>query len=459
MDKVCVQGLGFVGAAMAAAISGARDSHGHPWFDVVAVDLPAAPGKARIDSLNAGCFPFQTADAALNETVKRGRDIGNLRASADPSEFETCDIVVVDVGLDVDFATDPPSARFDGFLAAIRTLGGRIRPGTLVIIETTVPPGTVSKLVVPELRSGLTARGIDPDSFLVAHSYERVMPGRGYLTSITNFWRVYSGHTPEAADACERFLKRLINTKDFPLTRLARTIDSETAKLMENSFRAVNIAFIEEWARFAERAGVDLTAVIQAIQMRPTHRNLMRPGFGVGGYCLTKDPLLVGVGARDLFGITDLSFPFTEAAVKVNGEMPRATLVLMQETLGNLKGKHVLLLGATYREDVADTRYSASSDFVLWAEEKGVAIDIHDPLVDELEDISRKVQRILPRPEGYDAVIFAVAHEEYRKLDPVAWLGPARPLIIDANNVLSAAQIAAYRIAGCDFKAVGRGDL
>jgi nucleotide sugar dehydrogenase len=458
MDKVCVQGLGFVGAAMVAAISAARDSHGHPWFEVVGVDLPTASGQARIDALNAGCFPFETTDATLNETIKRGLDIGNLRASADPSEFETCDIVVVDVHLDVDFATNRATARFDGFLAAIRTLGSRIRPGTLVIIETTVPPGTVSKLVVPELRRSLEVRDIDPEKVLVAHSYERVTPGREYLMSITDFWRVYSGHTPEAADACERFLKRLINTKDFPLTRLARTIDSETAKLMENSFRAVNIAFIDEWARFAERAGVDLPAVIQAIRMRPTHRNLMRPGFGVGGYCLTKDPLWVGVSARDLLGITDLSFPFSETAVKVNRDMPRATLALMQKMLGNLKGKHVLLLGATYREDVADTRYSASTDFVLWAEEKGVAIDIHDPLVDELEDLNRKVERILPRPGGYDAVIFAVAHNEYKKLDPAVWLGAARPLIIDANNMLSAAQITAFRTAGCGVKTVGSGD-
>jgi len=459
MDKVCVQGLGFVGAAMAAAVSGARDSHGHPWFEVVGIDLPVSSGRARIDSLNAGRFPFETLDISLNQTVKRGRDLGNLRASADPSEFETCDIVVVDVGLDVNFATDPATAKFDDFLAAIRTLGSRIRPGTLVIIETTVPPGTVSKIVVPELRRGLEARGIDSDSFLAAHSYERIMPGREYLASITNFWRVYSGHTPEAADACERFLKRLINTKDFPLTRLARTIDSETAKLMENSFRTVNIAFIEEWARFAERTGVDLPAVIDAIRIRPTHRNLMRPGFGVGGYCLTKDPLLAGVGAREIFGITDLSFPFSEAAVKLNGEMPRATLALMQEALGTLTGKHVLLLGATYREAVADTRYSASSDFVLWVEEKGVAIDIHDPLVSQLEAINRKVERILPRPDGYDAVIFAVAHDEYRNLDPIAWLGLTRPLIIDANNVLSATQITAFRAAGCSLKAVGRGDL
>jgi UDP-N-acetyl-D-mannosaminuronate dehydrogenase len=179
MDKVCVQGLGFVGAAMAAAVSGARDSHGHPWFEVVGIDLPVSSGQARIDSLNAGRFPFETLDISLNQTVKRGRDLGNLRASADPSEFETCDIVVVDVGLDVDFATDPATAKFNDFLAAIRTLGSRIRPGRLVIIETTVPPGTVSKSVVPELRRGLEARGIDPELFGQAFRKDLIIWGQG----------------------------------------------------------------------------------------------------------------------------------------------------------------------------------------------------------------------------------------------------------------------------------------
>src|ERR1700687_5839026 len=360
MDRVCVQGLGFVGAAMAAALACARDKNGSTCFDVVGVDLPTKLGKERIDEINSGRFPFETTDGAIHRAVKHGRDIGNLRASADPSEYEKCDIAVVDVQLDVNVDATPPTAKCDGFLAAIRTLGDHIRSGSLVIIETTVPPGTTSKLVVAELRKGLETRGVDPESVLIAHSYERVMPGRDYLKSITNFWRVYAGHTPQAADACERFLKKLINADDYPLTRLAHPIDSETAKLMENSFRAVNIAFIEEWARFAERAGVNLPSVIQAIQMRPTHRNIMRPGFGVGGYCLTTDPLLLGVGARELFGFFDLSFPFNEAAVRVNREMPRATLALLRSVLGVLMGKQILLLGAAYREGVSDTRNSAS---------------------------------------------------------------------------------------------------
>lgn len=459
MRKVCIQGLGYVGAAMAAAVAEARDQKGRPVFEVVGVDLSNSSSCARIGAINNGCFPFETADSALSRAIMRGRETGNLRASSDPIEYENCEIVVVDVPLDVDFDAVPPAAKFDQFLPAIETLASRLRVGTLVLVETTVPPGTTEKLVIPELRRGFKARNLDPNGALVAHSYERVMPGRDYLASITNFWRVYAGATEESARACEEFLKHIIDTERYPLTRLHRIIESEVAKLMENSFRAVNIAFIEEWARFAECTGMDLPSVVRAIKIRPTHQNIMRPGFGVGGYCLTKDPLLAGIGAREFFGLPDFSFSFCEAAVKTNHLMPHATIDMLRNSMSELKDKRVLLLGATYREDVADTRYSPSKDFVLWAEAEGATVHVHDPLVSELEGLSRPVMRDLPRPGDYDAAVFAVAHEPYRKLQPESWLGSARPLILDANSVLSAEQIALFQAAGCRVKAVGRGDL
>jgi nucleotide sugar dehydrogenase len=458
-QKVCVQGLGYVGAAMSAAIAEARNAEGQPQFDVVGVDLPTPQGLQRIEAINSGRFPFQVADRDLEAATRRGHDCGNLNATADPAAYERSDVVIVDVHLDVDFDACPPTAKLDSFTRAIRTLANRIRPRTLVIVQTTVPPGTTERVVAPMLRGGLAARGLDPESVLVAHSYERVMPGRDYLRSITNMWRVYSGITPEAADACEVFLSKVLNTVDFPLTRLKSPLDSETAKLMENSFRATNIAFVEEWARFAERTGVDLSAVISAIRIRPTHRNIMRPGFGVGGYCLTKDPLLLGVGARDVFGLVDLTFPFCEAAVKTNQQMPRATLGLLEDGLCGLNGKHILLLGASYREDVADTRHSPSADFLVWAEAKGARIDVQDPLAETLEDIGRPVRRDLSAPDGYDAAVFAVGHEHYRRLQPAQWLKRDRPLIVDANMVLTAFQISDFRNAGCRVKVVGRGDL
>jgi nucleotide sugar dehydrogenase len=457
LQKVCIQGLGFVGAAMATAVAAARNETGAPTFDVVGLDLPTQQGSQRIKAINAGRFPFETTDPELKSVTFRAVATGNLRASDDPSEYETADIVIVDVHLDVDFEAKPPIAKLACFERAVAILAERVRAGTLVIVETTVPPGTTEYIVAPLIREGLRRRNLASDSVLIAHSYERVMPGRQYLKSITDIWRVYSGATEAAGHACEMFLQKIVNTEQFPLTRLNRPLESETTKLMENSFRAVNIAFIEEWARFAEQSGIDLGAIVSAIRMRPTHRNIMKPGFGVGGYCLTKDPLLVGVGARDILGLRHLTFPFCETAVRTNQKMPFATLALLERHLGGLTEKRILLLGASYREDVSDTRYSPSADFLLWTEERGAIVSVHDPLVDMLED--RMVHRGDANPEGYDAVVFAVAHHAYRVLEPAVWLAGSKPFVVDANMVLNPEQIEAFRKAGCTLKVIGRGDL
>jgi UDP-N-acetyl-D-glucosamine dehydrogenase len=129
-----------------------------PVFDVVGVDLPTALAQKRIDAINNGRFPFETTDVVLTEAIARSRKTGNLRASSDPSEYENCDVVVIDVPLDVDFDPTLPVARFTEFLAAIRTLADRIPSDTLVLIETTIPPGTTEDEVIPELRKGLRNR-------------------------------------------------------------------------------------------------------------------------------------------------------------------------------------------------------------------------------------------------------------------------------------------------------------
>ena len=362
---VCVQGLGFVGAAMAVAVASARDDRGRPRFSVIGVDLPTPLGQERIDRINQGEFPFRTSDPALVEATAAAHAAGNLLGSSDPGSFAEADVIVVDIHLDVDTARERPTVDFTPFRAAIRTVASLMKPGALVIVETTVPPGTCERVAAPELAAALRSRGLREDAFLLAHSYERVMPGEHYLASITNFWRVYAGHTPEAADACARFLSQVINVEAYPLTRLATTTASETAKVLENSYRATNIAFIEEWGRFAEAVGVNLFEVITAIRVRPTHNNIRQPGFGVGGYCLTKDPLFAAIGARDLFDRDDLAFPFSEMAVQVNARMPLVTVDRLEELCGgNLSGKRVLLMGVAYRQEVADTRYSPSQTFV-----------------------------------------------------------------------------------------------
>jgi nucleotide sugar dehydrogenase len=347
----------------------------------------------------------------------------------------------------------------DGFAAAIRTLGERLPPGALVLVETTVPPGTCEKVVVPTLAETAVRRGLPADALLVAHSYERVMPGRDYLDSIVNYWRVYAGHTPEAAEACEAFLRRVINVRDYPLTRLSRTVASETAKVMENTYRAVNIAFIDEWRRYAEAVGIDLFEVVGAIAKRPTHANIRWPGFGVGGYCLTKDPTFAPAAVPQLFGLAPIAFPFSALAVKVNHDMPLGAVDRLEAMLGGtLAGRRILLMGISYRQDVDDTRYSPAETFVRAVEARGGCVVCHDPYVRFWEELSREVSAALPPPGDVDALVLAVPHRQFRDLDIGAWAGEARPFVLDANNVLSADRRRALREAGLRVESLGRAD-
>jgi len=250
----------------------------------------------------------------------------------------------------------------------------------------------------------------------------------------------------------------VLNIKEYPLTRLQSTTACETAKVLENSYRATTIALMEEWGRFAEAVGIDLFEVISAIRRRPTHSNMRQPGFGVGGYCLTKDPLLGAVAARQLFGLEGVDFPFSTLAVETNRQMPLVSLQMLDALLnGGLTGKNILLLGVSYRQDVADTRYSPSETFVRGALEHGASVVCHDPLVTDWPELDLTVANELPSLDQVDAVVFAVPHREYVELNVRRWLNGTRPAILDSNDVLSRAQHRTLRDMGCAVASIGRG--
>ena len=442
---------------MAIAVADARRPDGTPSYNVIGVELPTPEGRAKVAAINGGRLQVATTDEKLEAALAGAHDRGNLAATLDERVYSLASVTVVDVPLDVIRLDDGPSVVLDGFRAAVRTLGRFMAPGALVVVETTVPPGTCERVVVPEIAAALAERGLPPDALLVAHSYERVMPGDLYFDSIVNFWRSYAGVSPEAADSCEAFLSQVVNVDEYPLTRLSSPTACETAKVLENSYRATTIALMEEWGRFAEATGVDLFEVISTIRRRPTHTNMRQPGFGVGGYCLTKDPLLGAVAARELFGLDDMEFPFSTLAVETNRQMPLVSLGMLENMLGGLRGKAILLLGVSYRQDVADTRYSPAEVFVRAARERGADVTCHDPLVTHWPELDLAIDTRMPAPDSFDAIVFAVPHREYTMLDLRDWLNGSRPLVLDANGVLSEEQQQWLQEVGCPVGSIGRG--
>ena len=188
--------------------------------------------------------------------------------------YSFADVIVVDINLDVQKVSSKDNSlkefdvNLEGFKKAISTIGEHCNENTLILVETTVPPGTCSNLIKPILDEKFNERGISKDKYFLGHSYERVMPGPDYVNSIRCYPRVYSGIDQKSADSVESFLKTIIDTNNCELTRLHHTNATEIAKVLENSYRATNIAFVVEWSRFAEEAGVDLYSIVNAIRVR-----------------------------------------------------------------------------------------------------------------------------------------------------------------------------------------------
>jgi nucleotide sugar dehydrogenase len=416
-----------------------------------------------------------------------------LTATFTYDALKLADVVVVDV--QCDYLKESLGnvrdgrADMDALEESLEIIGQHINPEALVLIETTVAPGTTEQIAYPIMKKMFRKRGIESDP-LLAHSFERVMPGRNYVSSIRDFWRVCSGVNDEATRRVVKFLKEVINTEKFPLTVLDRPIESETAKIIENSFRATILAFLDEWSLFAEQNGVDLIKVINAIKVRPTHSNIIFPGPGIGGYCLPKDGGLGLWAYRHIHGFEDDIFKITPLAVNINDTRALHVAQLTRDALRNMgrpiASAEILVLGASYREDVGDTRYSGSELIVRRLTEMGAELRVHDPYVlhwwefekqDEYPASSHSLKRFFRGQErlkdlrveqslekalhGTDAVILAVRHKHYLNLDPDEIVESAGgPIaVIDCFGILEDARIKRYFELGCEVKGLGRGHV
>jgi UDP-N-acetyl-D-glucosamine dehydrogenase len=463
---IVVQGLGFVGAVMSLVCANSVTDE----YAVIGIDLYNEKSIERINNINNGIFPINTSDKKVYEYYENCIKKGNFYATFDHYVFTKADIVIIDINLDVEKISDNNKNIIDfnvnltGFKNAVETIGNNCKEDVLILVETTVPPGTCQNLVFPTITDCLKKRGLNTNRFLLGHSYERVMPGPGYIDSIQNFYRVYSGINIESANSVEYFLKTIIYTDKFPLTRLQNTNATEIAKVLENSYRALNIAFAVEWSRYAEEAGVNLYEIVDAIRLRPTHSNLMYPGIGVGGYCLTKDPLLASWGKINHFSSSE-HLKNSISAVEINDKMPYYAFHTMVKLfkIKNLKNINILLLGISYRSNVGDTRFSPVENFYNKCIEDGANIFLHDPYISFWEEkgliINSDINSIFIQ-NSLDIIIFSTAHDEYKNNEILInnIMSLNKVLIYDTVGVLNSNEIV-YLQKKHIVKVLGRGDL
>lgn len=457
---VCIQGLGFVGSVMALAVASSLNKKGKNNFDVIGIDLNNKIGNQKINAINSGKFPSKTNDKTIIDTFKKIKKRKNLVATNNSKSLKLAEIIIVDINLDLASKKNTTTIDFANFEEAISTIGENMNPNALILIETTVPPGTCQNKVKPILELELKKRGISNKNILIAHSYERVMPGEYYLDSIKNYWRTYSAESVEAEIKCENFLKKIINTRKYPLKKVSDTKTSEMAKILENSYRATNIALIDEWSSLAEKMGVNFFEVIDSIKVRPTHKNIMKPGLGVGGYCLTKDPLFAKIAVNEFFPhIKNLSFPFIDLTIETNKNMPIRNYNRIKKLIGNnLKNKKILILGVAYRQDVDDTRHSAVFTLYKKLLSSGANLTCHDPMVKFWKEANLEIDNKLPNSSNFDMIIFTVPHSYYIKMNIESWLGNNRSVIYDCDNVLSEDLINKLKIKGLKLQSTGRGN-
>jgi len=494
-EIVVVMGVGFVGAVMAAIVADTVDKQsGQPGKFVIGCQRPSVRSYWKIPLLNQGISPVKAEDPEVDPMIARCvLDKKTLIATYNSDCLKLADCVVVDVQCDYtkqDLGNmRTGKAEMAALEATIKTIGDKVPPDCLTLIETTVAPGTTEFVAWPIMKKAFVTRGIETEP-LLAHSFERVMPGRHYVSSIRDFWRVCSGCNSQARDRVEKFLREVLNTEDFPLTVMDRPIESETTKIVENSYRATTLAFLDEWSLFAERNGVDLIKVVEAIKVRPTHSNMIFPGPGIGGYCLPKDGGLGHWAYKHILGFNDDIFKITPMAIDINDTRGLHVATLTRDALRNMgrqaAGAAILLCGASYRQDVGDTRYSGSEIVVRKLTEMGAEMRVHDPYLEhwyELESqdtypapghswarffrnqdglVNLRVQSDLAGAlAGAQAIILAVPHTPYMELDPnkiVEWAGG--PLaVIDCFGILDDQRIRRYFELGCEVKGLGRGHI
>ncbi|CAN7196477.1 nucleotide sugar dehydrogenase [Terrabacter sp. LjRoot27] len=392
---VVVVGLGYVGLPLAQAAVGAG-------LAVAGLDSSAAV----VSALAAG---RSHVDDLSDEDVAKMMCSG-FEPTTDPACLADTAAVVVCV-------PTPLGAEGGPDLGAVRSamteLADHLAPGTLVVLESTTYPGTTDEVVRPILETSGLRAGVD---FALAFSPERVDPGNTAY-GIGNTPKVVGGHTPTCTEAAVSFYSLFVDT----VVPTRGTREAETAKLLENTYRHINIALVNEMARFCHDLDIDLWEVIAAARTKPFGFQAFYPGPGVGGHCIPIDPNYLSHNVRTRLGYP---FRFVELAQEINASMPAYVARRVQDALNEdgkaLRGARVLLLGVTYKADIADQRESPAVPVARRLLEQGAVLSFHDPLIDHWDELGAElgvaaasVSRLDAAVSDADVVVLLQRHRGY----------------------------------------------
>lgn len=409
---VGVVGLGYVGLPLAVEFAGAG-------FNVLALDLDLR----KVEAVNKGrSYIKDVKEQDVSSAVRAGK----LHATDDYAALREADAISICVPTPLRKTKDPDISYI---VSAAESIAENFRPGQLIVLESTTYPGTTDEVILPRLAAGGHKVGED---FFLAFSPERVDPGnRQYQTG--NIPKVIGGATPRCGQLA-RLLYATIIEKVIPVSSMAA---AEMVKLLENTFRAVNIGMANELAIMCAKLGIDVWEVIDAAATKPFGFMPFYPGPGLGGHCIPIDPHYLSWKLKTL----NYNARFIELASEINTDMPRYVLDLVTDALNNngkaLKGSRILVLGVTYKRDVEDVRESPAVDVINLLLSKGARVDYHDPYVEQLEisDAEPPIKRTELTDDmlgTYDAVVIITDHSSYH------WPSIAQHsrLVVDTRNAM-----------------------
>ena len=374
---ISVVGLGYVGLPLSVAAASSR-------FQVVGIDI----NRVRVETINKGISPLEDiSDQKIHELIDNKR----LLTTTEFSRIKDSEVIVICVPTPLTSDHKPDISILE---SALKAIAPYLRKDMLVILESTVEPGTTRNIVAPLLAKG---SGLKQNEFLVAFSPERIDPANK-LWEVRNTPKLIAGLTDQACEKAiqfySNFIDRLIKCDSLEI--------AETSKLLENSFRLINISFINEIAIFCQKLGVDINAVISAAATKPYGFMPFYPSFGVGGHCIPVDPLYLANKAREI----GAPARFIDLADEINQEIPGYFVGRAEEKVGGLKAKRVLVVGVAYKPNVADVRESPAESLIVGLKQKGAQVFWHDELVQEWNG-----EKSSALSSNYDLAIIATPHD------------------------------------------------
>ena len=375
--KISIIGLGYVGLplSVAAANSG---------FQVTGIDI----NQVRVNLINKGNSTLEDiTDEVVSDLVKKEK----ILATTEFSRINDSEIVIICVPTPLSKTRKPDISILE---SATRAIAPFLRKNMLVILESTVEPRTTRNLLVPLLEEG---SGLKASEFFVAFSPERIDPANKSW-GVKNTPKLVSGLTNEACEKAIEFYSKFIQN----IVKCDSLEIAETSKLLENSFRLINVSFINELSIFCQKLGIDVNAVISAAATKPYGFMPFYPSIGVGGHCIPVDPIYLANAARAVGAPTR----FIDLADQINQEMPGYSVGRAEEKLGGLKAKKVLVIGVSYKSNVADVRETPVESLIFGLKQKGAQVYWHDDLVKEWNG-----EKSVTLSSDFDLAIIATPHD------------------------------------------------